>query len=81
VSVSNVIFMVASVVLMAGIGFVAATAMLFHESDTGQTQDTYGMDTPADKDHWKLLWSGAVLFGLGVMLCCVGGLAYLLEKL
>lgn len=71
--------MVASVMLMAGIGFVAATAMLFKESD--ETQDTFGMDTPAEKGHWNLLWIGAVLFGLGAMLCCVGGIVYLLEKL
>lgn len=80
-SISSVIFTVAAIMLLAGIVFVAIAGMMFKESDVGQTQDTYGMDTPADKGHWNLLWSGAVLFGLGVMLCCVGGLVYLLEKL
>lgn len=80
-SISSIIFTVAAIMLLAGIVFVAIAGMMFKESDAGQTQDTYGTDTPAEKGHWNLLWSGAVLFGLGVMLCCVGGLAYLLEKL
>ena len=80
-SLSSIIFSIAAIMMLAGIVFVAVAAMLFKESNTGQTQDTYGLDTPADNGHWSLLWVGAVLFGFGVMLCFVGAIAYLMEKL
>lgn len=80
-SLSSILFAIAGLLLFAGIVMVALTAWLFEDSESGETQDTFGMDTPADKGHWTLLWCGAVLFGFGIMVCLIGGVAYLVEKL
>jgi len=81
VSISSVLFIIAAALMLVGICCVALTAALFKESDTGKTQDVYGMDTPEDRSHWPLLWSGAIMFGFGVMTCFIGSIAYLLEKI
>lgn len=80
-SLSSILFAVSGLMLIAGIFLIALSAWLFEDSDVGETQDTFGMDTPEDKGHWILLWSGAVLFGFGIMVCLIGGVTYLLEKL
>jgi len=75
---TQAIFVTSGLLMFGGIACVALSAMLFKDNEP--TQDVYDTDSPKEH-HWTMLWAGAIMFAIGVIMSLVGSIIYVVEKL